>query len=216
MRDFPQNRDRSTESPPGPANSSRARPANAEKTVAFAHDGRLLLQDSFFFCTIPGVGDLPGAGSIYLETVVDRDSGVAFAKIYSTRKSINGVDILTSRVIPFFERQGETIKEIQTRHTSEYCGPVPKHPFHTFLTSSSIQHVVIDAADYQYAHVCQGFFCLLVKEFLEPALRRSFRVSIDALQKDLDVFIEAYNSRKSVRSRQLMGAASPANFPVDL
>lgn len=213
MRDLPQNRDRSTEAPSSSANISRA----TEKTSAPACAGRLLLQDSFFFCTVPGVGDLPGAGSIYVETVVDRDSGIAFAKIYSTRRSINGVDILTSRVVPFFDRNGETIKEIHTRHTSKYCGPVPKHPFHTFLASSGIQHVVIDALDFQYARVCQEFFCFLVKEFLEPALRRSFQVSIDRLQMDLDVFIEAYNSSKSVHSREWSAElAAPANFLVDL
>ena len=108
--------------------------------------GHSLFQEMFFFCTVKNVGDIPGAGCIYVETVVDRDSGIAFAKVYSAKNAMNAVDILASRVVPFFERQGIAIKEIHTRKTSEYCGLPPAHPFETFLATSHIQHLPMDHA----------------------------------------------------------------------
>ncbi len=44
-----------------------------------------LFQEVFFFCTVKDIGDVPGAGCIYVETVVDRDAGIAFAKVYSAK-----------------------------------------------------------------------------------------------------------------------------------
>ena len=77
-----------------------------KQDVGFPCQAHSLFQELFFFCTIKKVGDVPGAGCIYVETVVDRDSGVAFAKVYSAKNAINAVDILASRVVPFFERRG--------------------------------------------------------------------------------------------------------------
>ena len=102
-----------------------------KKEEATPQSGRSLFQEMFFFCTVKNVGDVPGTGCIHVETVVDRDSGVAFAKVYSKRNAMNAVDILASRVMPFFKREGIAIKEIHTRKSSEYCGMPTVHPFET-------------------------------------------------------------------------------------
>src|ERR1700680_1274158 len=109
-----------------------------EKQDAACNEGRALFQELFFFCKVMNVGDVPGAGCIYVETVVDRDSGIAFAKVYSAKNAMNAVDILASRVVPFFKRLGVAIKEIHTRKTSEYCGLPPVHTFETYLAASHI------------------------------------------------------------------------------
>ena len=57
-----------------------------EKKMWLSNYGHSLFQELFFFCTIKNVGDVPGTGCIYVETVVDRDSGIAFAKVYSAKK----------------------------------------------------------------------------------------------------------------------------------
>jgi hypothetical protein len=122
--------------------------------VAFK-DGLSLFQEVFFFCTVKNVGDVPGAGCIYVETVVDRDSGIAFAKVYSAKNAMNAVDILSSRVVPFFERRGVAIQEIHTRKTSEYCGLPLAHPFETFLATSHIQHLPVDEPGQPHNHLCE-------------------------------------------------------------
>ena len=181
------------------------------------HEGHSLFQELFFFCTVKNVGDVPGAGCIYVETVVDRDSGIAFAKVYSAKNAMNAVDILTSRVVPFFERQGVTIKEIHTRKTSEYFGLLPVHPFETFLTTSHIRHLPMEQPGQPYNYLCERFYRFLQKGFFLPALRRKFQLSLDDLQKDLDTFIETHNALQMKRDNEMKNAPHPAaNFPVDL
>jgi hypothetical protein len=158
------------------------------------HDGHSLFQESFFFCTFRNVGGVPGTGCIYVETVVDRDSGIAFAKVYSAKNAINARDTVASRVVPFFERQGIAIKEIHTRNTSEYRGSLPVHPFESFLGTSRIQHLPMDQPSHPNNFLCEQFYRVLLKEFFLPTLRKTFRVSLDELQRGLDIFIEARNA----------------------
>jgi hypothetical protein len=187
-----------------------------KEDVAF-DEGHSLFQEVFFFCTVKGVGDVPGAGCIYVEAVVDRDSGIAFAKVYSAKNAMNAVDILASRVVPFFERQGVTIKEIRTRKTSEYCGLPLAHPFETFLATSNIRHLPKDLPGHPDNHLCEQFYRFLLKEFFLPALRKKFKLSLDGLQKDLDTFVEAYNALQMKQNRETRSGPHPsANFLVDL
>jgi hypothetical protein len=187
------------------------------KEDATFHDGHSLFQESFFFCTVKNVCDVPWTGCIYVETVVDRDSGFAFAKVYSAKNAINALDILASRVAPFFEGQGNAIKEIHTRKTGEYCGLLSVHPFESFLATRHIQHLPMDQPSHPNNFLCEQFYRFLLKEFFLPALRRTFQASLDELQKDLDTFVQAYNAAQMKRENEAKsGPHPPANFPVDL
>jgi hypothetical protein len=191
--------------------------AAKEKKDAAFDDGHSLFQESFFFCTVKNVGDLPGTGCIYVETVVDSDAQIAFAKVYSAKNSMNAVDILASRVVPFFERQGIAINEIHTRKTSEYCGLLSVHPFESFLATSQIQHLPMDQPSHPNNFLCEQFYRFLLKEFFLPVLRRTFQVSLDDLQKGLDTFVEAHNAAQMKHENGMKsGLRQPANFPVDL
>jgi len=66
-------------------------------------------------------------------------------------------------------------------------------------------------------YLCEEFYRFLLKEFFLPALRKTFRLSLDGLQKDLDTFVEAYNAMQMKRENQMKNPPLPqANFPVDL
>ena len=132
-----------------------------------ARTGHSLFQELFFFCTIKNMGDVPGAGCIYVETVVDRDSGIAFAKVYSAQnRDERRRSFSQAASCPFLSRQGVAIREIHTRRTSEYCGLPPVHPFETFLATSHIQHLRMDNSSRPDNHLCEQFYRLLLKEFL--------------------------------------------------
>ncbi len=170
---------------------------NEEKREPASSTGHSLFQELFFFCRVKRAGSIPGVECIYVETVVDRDSGLAFAKVYPAKSATNAVDILTSRVLPFFGRRGIAIKEIHTRRTTEYCGLLPLHPFENFLAASHIQHLEMDQSSRPYNYLCEQFYRFLLKEFFPLALRKKFQLSLAELQDGLDAFIEAYNSRKN-------------------
>ena len=165
-----------------------------EKQDGRCEDGHSLFQDCFFFCTVKNVGDIPGTSRIYVETVVDNDSGIAFAKVYSAKNTLNAIDILSSRVFPFFERQGIAIREIHTRKTSEYCGLLFVHPFETFLAAAHIRHLPKDQPRHPDNYLCERFYRFLLKEFFLQALRRNYQMSLSKLQGELDEFVEGYNA----------------------
>lgn len=179
--------------------------------------GHALFQEVFFFCTVPSVGDVPGTGCIYVETVVDGDAGFAFAKVYPAKNAMNAVEILCTRVFPFFKRQGFTIENIHTPKKSEYFGLVPLHPFETLLATSHIGHRRTDCPGTPVNYFCLQFYRFLQKEFFQPALRKKFSLSLEELQKELDEFIDAYNALRLKHLEETKDRAFPSSkFPFDL
>jgi len=177
--------------------------------------GRSLYQESFFFCTVKKIGDLPGVGCIYVETVVDGDSGFAFAKVYSAGNAANAVDILESRVLPFFESRHLAIEAIHTRKTSEYCGLPTVHSFESFLASSKILHLSIEQPWQPCSSLCEKFYRHLLRQFFLPVLRRQFCISLENVQNELDKFVETYNSRQLTREGEIkLDPAASTNFTI--
>jgi hypothetical protein len=211
--DYAQEQLRRTRSQPGPAPARHPEPsapdtgvekprqletkiANGDSAIP---QGHALFQEFFFFCAIKGIGDLPGSGCIYVETVVDRESGMSFAKVYPAKNGMNAVDILATRVMPYYDRRGIAIKEMHTRKTGEFWGLVPIHPFDTYLSTNHIEHLPIDEPGQARNYLCEEFYQFLLKEFFPSALRTNFRLSLEQMQKDLDAFVDAYNAMRAKR-----------------
>jgi transposase InsO family protein len=161
------------------------------------YPGHSLFQESFFFCKIKNVGDDPGAGDIYVETAVDGNCRLAFARVYSAQNAMNAVDLLKTRVLPFFEHYGIPIERVFTPKRNEYFGLAPAHPFETFLSTSQIRHLEIDRYDQTAISLCEQFFHVLQQDFFSAALRKRFHQSLELLQKDLDAFVETYNCKRT-------------------
>jgi hypothetical protein len=51
-----------------------------------------------------------------------------------------------------------------------------------------------------YNHLCEQFYRFLLKEFFPMALRKHFQLSLVEMQKELDVFVEAYNAMQMKRA----------------
>jgi hypothetical protein len=169
------------------------------ETDAPADEGSLY-QESFFFCKIGRLADLPGTGRIYVEIVAHPATGVVFAKVYPSQSALNAADVLASRVLPFFEREGIPIKRIFTRKTKEYCGRAPVHAFETLLATAHIEHVPVTGADASVDSACADAYRELQREFFSPVLRTKFRLSLAALQKELDRFLDRQNAERRAKT----------------
>ena len=157
------------------------------------YPGHALYQDSFLFCKFKKIGDSPALTDVYLETVVDACSGLAFAKIYSAKCDTNASDILETRVAPFFTRHGIPIERIITSAAEEYCGTAPLHPYESFLAASKIGHSCAGRSSQSHSSLGAQLFGVLQREFLAPALRDRYEYTIELLQHKLDHFMVAYN-----------------------
>jgi hypothetical protein len=179
--------------PPHDCRGTQSAPGIVE---AAPYPGHSLFQDSFFFCKFQKIGDAPGLADVYVETVVDGCSGLAFAKVYPGESAGNAADIFETRVAPFFTRHGVPIEQIVTTSAEEYCGIVSVHPFETLLAASHILHVQTELSGRAHSPLCMQFFDVLQHEFFAPALRSRFEHTLETLQQELDHFLIAYNSAR--------------------
>jgi|GEM_PF-5338226 len=189
----------------------------AEATEAYElapYPGHSLFQDSFFFCKFKKFGDGPGLSDLYVEIVVDGYSGFAFAKVYPNEHAMNAADIMATRVAPFFKSNGVPIEKIYTRKAPEYWGIAPMHPFETFLLSSHINHEQTRPVDQSHNSICEQFFTFLHREFLGRALRSRYQHSLETLQRDLDEFVNRYNSARPSFNPAMHGNPPLRAFPT--
>jgi hypothetical protein len=56
------------------------------------------------------VGNLKGVGRIYQQTFIDTYTKVSFAKLYDRKTPITVADLLSDRVLPFFEEEAALVR----------------------------------------------------------------------------------------------------------
>jgi hypothetical protein len=183
---------------------------------AAPYPGHSLFQESFFVCTIKDFGDVQRVKDIYVETVVDANCRLGFAKVYSSKNAMNGIDILQDRVLPFYTRYAATIGRIFTRSTREYCGLAPVHPFETLLATSHIEHRSLDPNCGMHNQPCEDFYHVLRMEFFTPAIRNNSYKSFGKLQQDLDIFVKNYNYGRPNFDRSSQGLTPFDMFSDDI
>src|SRR6476620_7762497 len=126
--------------------------------------GYCAAQDTFY------VGTLKGVGRVYQQTVIDTYSKVGFAKLYDSKTPITAAEMLTDRVLPFFDEHGIIVSRVLIERGTEYC------------------------ASPQTNGICERFHKTLLTEFYQVALRKKLYHTIADLQNDLDLWMREYNT----------------------
>ena len=70
---------------------------------------------------------------------IDTYSKVAFAKLYVSKNAVVASDLLSDKVVPFFEENGLRVQRILTDRGSEYCGNIDRHEYQLFLANKGHQ-----------------------------------------------------------------------------
>jgi transposase InsO family protein len=167
--------------------------------IETAHPGYLGSQDTFY------VGTLKGVGRIYQQTFVDTYSKWAAAKLYTTKTPITAADLLNDRVLPFFEEQGMAVLRMLTDRGTEFCGKAEAHDYELFLALNDIEHTKTKAQHPQTNGICERFHKTVLQEFYQVAFRKKIYAGIEDLQKDLDAWIEQYNTARTHEGKMCCG-----------
>lgn len=167
-------------------------------------------QDTFY------VGNLKGVGRIYQQTFIDTYSKVGFAKLYTERTGVAAADLLNDRVLPFFEQHGIPLIRILTDRGAEYCGAPDRHPYELYLGIEDIDHTRTKTKSPQTNGICERFNKTLLNEFYRVAFRKRFYETLDALQKDLDRFLDDYNATRPHQGRWCYGKTPLQTFQDSL
>ncbi len=167
--------------------------------IETAHPGYLGSQDTFY------VGCLKGVGRIYQQTFVDTYSKIAFAKLYTTKTPITSADMLNDRVIPFFEEQGAPLLRMLTDRGTEYCGKLETHDYELYLGVNDIEHTKTKVRHPQTNGICERFHKTILQEFYQVTFRKKLYESLEALQSDLDEWIQYYNEERTHQGKMCCG-----------
>ncbi|QDP01559.1 IS481 family transposase [Thalassotalea sp. PS06] len=167
--------------------------------IETAHPGYLGSQDTFY------VGNLKGVGRIYQQTFVDTFSKTAFAKLYTTKTPITAADILNDKVLPFFQDNELPMLRILTDRGTEYCGKVEKHDYQLYLAINDIDHTKTKAMSPQTNGICERFHKTILNEFYQVTFRKKLYSSLEELQKDLDDWMDYYNTERTHQGKMCCG-----------
>jgi transposase InsO family protein len=178
----------------------------AHGEIDTAHPGYLGSQDTFY------VGTIKGVGRIYQQTFVDTYSKWAAAKLYTTKTPITAADLLNDRVLPAFAEQGMVILRMLTDRGTEFCGCAEHHDYELYLAINDIEHTKTKARHPQTNGICERFHKTILQEFYQVAFRRKIYASIDALQTDLDTWIDHYNNERTHQGKMCCGRTPMATM----
>lgn len=163
-------------------------------------------QDTFY------VGTLKGVGRIYQQTFIDTYAKVGFAKLYTEKTPIAAADLLNDRVLPFFEQHQIPLSRILTDRGTEYCGQADRHPYELYLGIEDIDHTRTKTKSPQTNGICERFNKTLLNEFYRVAFRKRLYRTLAELQRDLDAFVDEYNTERPHQGRWCYGKTPMQTF----
>lgn len=115
------------------------------------------------------------------------------------------VQILNNDVLPFFERHRTKIATILSDNGREFCGRPDAHPYERFLQLEEIEHRTTKVRRPQSNGFIERFHRTLLEEHLRIQRRAKWYASPDEMQKDLDVYLAHYNTKRPHQGRGMNG-----------
>ena len=118
---------------------------------------------------------------------------------------VTAVQILNNHALPFFEKHRVKVQTILSDNGREYCGRPDKHPYELFLQLEEIEHRTTKVGRPQSNGFIERFHRTLLEEHLRIKGRTTWYEALDEMQKDLDGYLETYNTRRPHRGRGMEG-----------
>jgi transposase InsO family protein len=170
------------------------------------HPGYLGAQDTYY------VGTIKSIGRIYQQTFIDTYSKVAHVKVYDRKNALVAADMLNDQVIPWYEDHDVRVLRILTDRGTEYCGHREHHDYQLYLAVENIDHSRTKARHPQTNGICERFHKTIQDEFYSVAFRKKVYHDLNELQKDLDLWIEEYNTRRTHSGKFCFGKTPIQTF----
>ena len=115
-------------------------------------------------------------------------------------------------MIPFFDEHEVPLLRILTDRGTEYCGNPERHEYELYLAVENIDHSRTKTKSPQTNGIVERFHKTVLNEFYRVAFRKKIYGSIDALQRDLDSWMQEYNEIRSHQGRWCYGKTPMATF----
>lgn len=126
-------------------------------------------------------------------------------KLYTIKTPITAADILNDKVLPFYNNHDLPMLRILTDRGTEYCGKVEHHDYQLYLAFNDIDHTKTKAMSPQTNGICERFHKTILQEFYQITFRKKLYSSLEELQKDLDVWLDYYNNKRTHQGKMCCG-----------
>jgi Integrase core domain len=122
------------------------------------------------------------------------------AKLYDRKTPIAAADLLSDRVLPFFEEHEIALSRVLTDRRTEYCG-TDAHEYELYLAVENIDHTRTKIKSPQTNGICERFHKTVLNEFYRVAFRKQIYRTLHELQADLDSWLKLYNEERPHHGR---------------
>src|SRR5206468_6472997 len=118
---------------------------------------------------------------------------------------------LNDRVLPLFAEHGIPLSRVLTDRGTEYCGDAARHPYELYLGVEDIEHTRTKVKHPQTNGICERFQKTVLNEFYRVAFRKRIYGTPDAVQTDLDAWVQQYNEVRTHQGRWCYGEDTAAD-----
>lgn len=188
----------------------RFSPEFRERHIETRHTGDLVAVDTFF------VGVLKGVGRVYLQSAIDCHSRYAWGRLYTTKLPVTAVHLLNEDVLPFFDQHDAKVTTVLSDNGREFCGRPDRHPYELFLQLEGIEHRTTKVRRPQSNGFVERLHRTLLDEHFRIQGRKKWYETVDAMQKDLDVYFKHYNTERAHQGRNMKGRTPYQVFTDEL
>jgi transposase InsO family protein len=188
----------------------RFSPEFRERHIETTHTGELVAVDTFM------VGSLKGVGKVYLQSALDCFSRYAWGRLYASKMPVTAVHLLNNDVIPFFEKHRAPIVTVLSDNGREFCGKPEAHPYELFLQLEGIEHRTTKVRRPQSNGFVERLHRTLLDEHFRIMGRKKWYESVEQMQKDLDLYLIQYNTKRPHQGRNMNGRVPYEVFKTGL
>lgn len=188
----------------------RFSPEFRERHIETHYTGELVAVDTFM------VGTLKGIGRIYMQSVIDCFSRHAWGRLYTSKMPVTAVQTLNNDVLPFFEKHGAAVTTVLSDNGREFCGRPDRHPYELFLQLEGIEHRTTRVRRPQSNGFVERLHRTLLDEHFRIMGRKKFYESLEEMQKDLDIYLLHYNTKRPHQGRGMNGSTPEMAFTKGL
>ena len=164
-------------------------PCFRERHVESERPGQLLSADTFM------VGSLKGVGRVYLHAVVDTHGSYAFGFLHVSKQPAAAVAVLHNDVLPFYRQLDLPVTAVLTDNGREFCG-TERHPYELYLALNDIEHRKTKVRSPRTNGFVERFNGTVLEEFFRPIMHQKLFASVEALQAELDTWLDHYNHER--------------------
>jgi hypothetical protein len=118
---------------------------------------------------------------------------------------VTAAELLSDRVLPFYETHGIPLQRILTDRGTEYCGNPERHEYELYLAVEDIDHTRTKTKSPQTNGICERFQKTVLNEFYRVAFRKKLYTTLEEIQADLDVWLREYNETRPHQGRWCFG-----------